>query len=906
MVGIIDAIKNIIKPPAQKPTGNLTPSTPVNAPSASTPSQSQGTGSGGASSSPAKSSGGGGGGSSALPAKTDPSNPYNFNFSGTVEESNVNQSTKAETPVSTSYFVGGREVGRTSGGGDSGRLQTNLGANETAYIETPEQRATISKGQAIVEKKQGGLSPISSQVQTNGGESKNVYAVTAANGFDFPQRYNRPIGSAIKESFKNIFNVGIIGQQGVKAYTQQAFFSPFEYVGNPNQKISYNMNPVYRGTEITNKDFVPEQYKSTKGTTEFQYYKSQSRIIYTSLGLDYKGEPASLASLRLSEKINADLGKTYSQKLSQSNVELQSYYQGKINTGELSLSDAQAQYKSALDVQAKNINIEYGQEASRTYSSKLASSNLLPNIQRVETFKAQAFEPPAYPIIRTTGKVVETGALIGATAFGGSGVTFLASAYIGAKTASSAIQYAGDFSQLSTSQKITGGAGLALGAAATYFTARLGVTKFYREWRSDIYSDLYSQPAKVSGRVIETTPEFTRYATLAQRQIGTSQSSTIQNTQVFPTGESRVGIFAKGKTYTRIFEPQSEKFLTTTEKFTITGKIPKTDLAPVFRSKGIGVQYDDRFGGTGNALYYKEGSLNPLKFSFNAVSKDAGDFYAVAGGKVYSKEVFTFAKNGKVFASSTPKYSSSLDYYGKIGKQIVSPDVNYIAGTGKKSSADYFSDFYETVTYKQLGASASTATTVQSQDIVLSGLASQQISRQASRSISFSEAAYQAFSQQSYATQITEQRSLLPSLSAEASKLSQKQNLVVVPAITTAISAREGQLTIPNIAQQQPQLNEPVTTFRPNLIVPATPTIPNLTGGGGGGALPFYKFNFDDLGLSSNIVKGGKKRVGYTPSFTALIYKIKGTYKPTTLAKTGLDFRPITKGFRINRGAFRF
>lgn len=51
----------------------------------------------------------------------------------------------------------------------------------------------------------------------------------------------------------------------------------------------------------------------------------------------------------------------------------------------------------------------------------------------------------------------------------------------------------------------------------------------------------------------------------------------------------------------------------------------------------------------------------------------------------------------------------------------------------------------------------------------------------------------------------------------------------------------------------------------------------------------------------SRVITGGKRTTGFIPSFTALALKITGPYKPGKLAKTGLDFRPITKNFRISR-----
>lgn len=53
--------------------------------------------------------------------------------------------------------------------------------------------------------------------------------------------------------------------------------------------------------------------------------------------------------------------------------------------------------------------------------------------------------------------------------------------------------------------------------------------------------------------------------------------------------------------------------------------------------------------------------------------------------------------------------------------------------------------------------------------------------------------------------------------------------------------------------------------------------------------------------VSSNIIKGGKKGTRYTPSFSALIYKIRGRATKGSLSRTGLNFRPITQQFLIKR-----
>jgi hypothetical protein len=50
---------------------------------------------------------------------------------------------------------------------------------------------------------------------------------------------------------------------------------------------------------------------------------------------------------------------------------------------------------------------------------------------------------------------------------------------------------------------------------------------------------------------------------------------------------------------------------------------------------------------------------------------------------------------------------------------------------------------------------------------------------------------------------------------------------------------------------------------------------------------------------------GAKKKTGYMPSFRALVFKETGAYKKTSFSKSGLDYRPITKAFKISKGGFR-
>jgi len=92
-----------------------------------------------------------------------------------------------------------------------------------------------------------------------------------------------------------------------------------------------------------------------------------------------------------------------------------------------------------------------------------------------------------------------------------------------------------------------------------------------------------------------------------------------------------------------------------------------------------------------------------------------------------------------------------------------------------------------------------------------------------------------------------------------------------------------------------PRLKKSITPRSPQALIYFNPPPVRRVGG-----LP--PFRFWGLNLPSNIFKGGKRRTGYTPSFSALIFNIKGSYKPTPLSRSGLNFRPITKGYKLPTG----
>jgi hypothetical protein len=102
-----------------------------------------------------------------------------------------------------------------------------------------------------------------------------------------------------------------------------------------------------------------------------------------------------------------------------------------------------------------------------------------------------------------------------------------------------------------------------------------------------------------------------------------------------------------------------------------------------------------------------------------------------------------------------------------------------------------------------------------------------------------------------------------------------------------------------NFIQTQQVVQTQTTDIKPVNFLNLNFSIPNLVPPTiGVFKFPGTKGGFD-VGISSRQYKGGKKKTGYTPSFTPFALKafsgitLTGKYKKTSLSKSGLDFRPF-------------
>lgn len=805
--------------------------------------------------------------------------------------------------VKTKISPSGEITSQTySSGGSSGSSQLgeqqaiSLASREEGLVSSTQEQKTTSYGATL-------------QPQT--------YITTKQyNPNEPPERYNRPLSSAVGESFRNVFNFGIIGQQGIGAYTRQAFFTPFKYVGTPKaykEMPNYNLQN-WEGTEFGYG--MSEEQKQLYRPVEFQdktYYQfseQQKRGLYSEAGLAYTGEPARILPQRIGENIVNELRPKYEGQLATDTKELYGYYQGKVNAGELTQEQAQTEYNRVLQARTAVVNTQFQREATSIYQERTAGLN--EKITKIERFEAEIFEPPAYPVIRNIGRGIETGAIVGASAFGGSGVTLAASTYIGVKTASSTVKYAGAFNELSTGQKVLGGAGIAAGAAATLYTFNLGVTKFYSEWRNIVYTDLAAQRGTTAGREVLRTEEFTRYEIASVRQQGINRAVTTQDIDVYQTGANRVGFFGKGRTTTTIYDPQYEKLVTTTQNFRTSGNVPNIEQGglSVIR-QGEKITYTDTYTGLGRAKYIS--GENVVDYRFITASRDVGEYYQVAGA-TQPQRSFSRSSGGVSYYSTTIR--GRFDSTGSILKLPGTSDLssNIITTGGKRSSQEFFNNLYG------VGASAGVQTTREAQIIGTQSLA------KSGASVGVGAASIAAVGARQIRTinlpaaqQIQEPQTatLNYSLPQLNQILPQQQELEQAALYSSSygglysgVSAASGQEVAliqgqtQDLATSQAQkLNLRTGLLTPNIALPNYLAPPEVTGGRGVPPPFFFRLSPGGFILNSNVIKGGTRRTAFTPSFSAIVFNIRGAYRPQkSLARSGINFRPITKKFKFKTG----
>lgn len=832
--------------------------------------------------------------------------------------SNVSRAT-ASTPTQNKSNIGSRRGGGSSGVSSPSentvvQLNNNTGLAKGGLVSSSPFRplapssSSSSGGGSQLPNPAGnqGYNPANDTlVESNTGGVVSAPPLTS--GVEPPERYERGVGSAIGESIKNVFNFGVIGTEGFGAYTKQAFYTPFEYVGKPK---AYDTMPApkWRGTEFgfgmsvdQKKAFTPVDYGSK---TFFDVSKAMTIQAYDKYDVPYKNEPANLLPLRLAEKTESDIRPKYEQQL----------------TNDLTGVTDEAKRTAIIEKANKEFYTEY----ANTYSTR--SIGLNEDVARIEGFNAKIFEPKAYGYIRTTGNIIEATTLTLGTIYGGSLVTLGISGYLGVKTFADAKTYSENYKDMTPSQKALGFGTIALEGAGAFFTFTGGLSKFYGEWRNIIYDDLMNTPGRITGRAVTGLEDNgVRYALRTERVMGkTANANTFTSLDVTPTGDNSVGYYAKGFTKTKIFDPETEKYIFRTTKFTSSGSIPNIEVMPLTANYGgISVTSGEASAGLGKGIYYPTGNDKFIKFKFTASSTDMPNTnsFSVLGGKPTSYKP-TIAINE--FGVGRMKYGikSSLDTYGSISKLPIKSDVEFINNAGGMGNSLGFDTGFSTTetssgSLKLVSSTASLAKTELAggvgnslQSIGIKNIASSEKITASTTSFLAPSAGISksGYSPKSLTSQeLGVKTDVLPALQF-------KEILDTKQSEKTALGFSSGQAiidinvqrdqVIPSLALAQPQALKTEQSLKSGLGF-AMPFgfggdfLPEPLNLGGGFAMPFLKPDFDFDILNSRGF-GARKRSKYTPSYEAFIFDIKG--KAPKGLETGARVRPITKGFKLEFG----
>ena len=821
--------------------------------------------------------------------------------------------------VKTTTITPSRSGGGGGGGGGTTTRQTYTPA--PAQVPVSQQ---LGKTQAIAVASSPGT--LASSVRGSTIQPGDAPGVTSMQPYTYTgkigERYEQPLGKTIAQSSKRALNVGLIGGNWLNAFQRykEHVFKPFEYYKpKAYQKVGYVEPPPMRGTEIgynlpesERVKLLPPGYADTSKDTYYDVSERQKAELYRRSGLPYTGEAAAVLPQRITEDVVKQLSPEYEEKLSGRVKTLRGSYQARIDTGDITLEQAKTRFQSDINKLTQGANIEFEKEATQLAGTRIRKVGR--GIDFATRYESKISESSAMPVIRGTGTALKVTALVGATTFGGSIPTIAAATYLGAVTQKDVLQYSLQYGKLTTGQKVTGAASIGLTGAAAYYTGRLGMSKYYSEWRGIIYSDLAAKRGITTGKLLQVDERGAVYGLKTTRTRGAYTSLTSQKVAIAKTGERSFGFRTSGKTRTRIFDPETERFITTTQSFKTGGKIPAITEGITIKREGSRIFYPDVTGSYGSGFYYAPGSKPLKEFSFIGASKETKRGFIVAGGKGIG------SARRMPGASSATAYGSRVSTAGFIRKDkaLIDESTRWIPGSGTKSSDQYFKQLYGL----DVGGSAAGIGTT-TQQIGLKNLATKGIQGGvgAAAIVGTSQAVRAA------STRLTTPTTTAASLTPQRVRTSgvqiptTSQLGLTRQRLDSGVRTRSllGSATSPAFSitptQIQPQAQitgqapalglAPIQTFKPGLISPVvtqgfTPGFDPLYQGGFIPP-PFFALAPGGLGLGAKSIRGGRRVTQYTPSFSALLFNIRGK-APKTTPKTGIGFRPITKGFKFKTG----
>lgn len=533
--------------------------------------------------------------------------------SGSSSGSSSSSSSSSSSTITTYTTLNGTPVNTTSSGKSSGGFGggfTSGGSSGQSYTTTADTGT--------------GYNPATGSnlpVQT---PSQNV--MSTANGTQMPQRYKENVGTATLNVVKNLIpfsnsnTYGLIGQRGLGEWSQKTFYDPFEYVGTP--KI---LSKKYVGTPVPGNPYI--LYRDLQDPkTNWDIQQEKNKALYEETGLKYTGESVSILPIRLGENIASD-------------PTLRTKYQSQVT------------FETTED-QLKIINDNYNKEINSIYQNKL--SNISPKLNEYNLDYQKLIELPANKYIRGTGTAIKFGAEYGAITFGGPAGMLAVGSYEAFNTINKGVKWESNLPFMTTKQKILGAVDFSLTGAMSVTAFGSGYSKLFQNWRIARYEDLLNAPAKTFGKQRLLTDESAKYFTTSIKKLPDIKSYTPQETEVWKTGENRIGFRGEGTNIIVLNDPQYfGKKIVSIERFSTSGYVP--DISKTgFKLQGFPKeqwQQIEGISGIGRVKYFTS----------------------------------TYEKNFNLIVASSQRDSSAFNILSARNPKLTQPFYkNYIGQTGKQ------------------------------------------------------------------------------------------------------------------------------------------------------------------------------------------------------------------------------
>lgn len=707
------------------------------------------------------------------------------------------------------------------------------------------------------------------------------------------------------------------GPRPISAFTQ--LVSPFDIFGSTQTRGDINIAPP--GLDETG-IYNPSTGRY-EAPTKTGYQALNEQIL---LNPDIAKNPA-----QLSTELSSDVVSGLQPKYQEQATSLGQSYQARIDTGELSLQQAENLYATDLS----KLQGQFETEATSLYNQQIGGK-----IQDYADFSGRYADLTKSTAIQPS-TAITTGALIASSFWGGSEVAGLRAAY---RVVSGAVAIEGATNLgegISEKNYLKAGLGAAMLVGGTYSVLRSAANEVTI---ADIQGATSQKPRIISGSRTELRPD--QYLDQYSYVQATSNAKAVTRETVFSTFNPKTNTFritsGSSETTIKAVDYWSGKDIYVGSYRTFTGGGAILDPGKL----GIATNIPGISIASENLVPSLSRITSQTQYSYRFVDSLQSTPLVTLGGKTETiiGGAESLFKDNKIFSKSGPANYKFYEYSGRGFKAYenvggsYSPDTLTVLRLKGSESSVYFEPFPNTGLRGNFGGGSGgsqTLTSLKSQLVPAAPLPTQSVVQNIAKQFgagaqslvpasgaatqiqtNFNAAAVLEAPQPDVKTRarsdyafgaailqdIRAQQDIMPQfdvrtaqdmVQAGRSGQAQLPGLIQIPELgqQQGQQLRQEQLQIP--AFVQPGANVPFNPFiSPDLVLPGLPGLGEI------------EFGFPGSGR----VPKGRQRLKYTPDFQSLVFNIEGPAPKGGAAPSPFAARPIPRGFSFafSEGANNF